>query len=74
MNDTKSRLPTILATSFFTALFLILLFAGGAYWFVSRSYNTSSIVQPPKTIETADPKLNPRRKMSARSRQKNLNY
>jgi len=33
---TRSQLPTILVTSFFTALFLILLFAGGVYWLINE--------------------------------------
>ncbi len=59
---TKSQFPTILATSFITALFLILLFAGGTYWFINRSDGISSIAKPIKSPENANPKPTPRTK------------
>lgn len=59
---TKSSLPTILVTSFFTSFFLIALFAGGAYWFINRSPVTSSISNSIQNADSPVPKLTPRRK------------
>ena len=58
----KSPLPTILLTSFLTALFLFLLLAGGAYWFVNKSTGTSSIDQPAKSPADKNLKPTPRTK------------
>jgi predicted nucleic acid-binding Zn-ribbon protein len=49
---TKSQLPIILITSFFTALFLLLLFAGGAYWLISQK----SINVIPDNLPAGSPK------------------
>jgi len=46
--QTKSRLPTILITSFFAALFLIALFAGGAYWFINKFPEISGVRPTPR--------------------------
>ena len=43
----KSALPTILLTSFFTALFLFLLLAGGAFWFVNQDEINVPPANPP---------------------------
>jgi hypothetical protein len=46
MSETKNQLPTILLTSFFTVLFLLALFAGGAYWLVTRTTDIAPINAP----------------------------
>ena len=43
----KSALPTILLTSFFTALFLFLLLAGGAFWIVNQKVINWVPLNPP---------------------------
>lgn len=58
----KSPLRTILLTSFFTALFLILIFAGGAYWLISQSSDLPLIDRTAKSPENKNPKPTPRHK------------
>lgn len=55
---TKSQLPTILLTSFFTALFLLLLFAGGVYWFIN--YRAINILPAEPTTKENQTKPTPR--------------
>lgn len=52
MSENKSHLPTILLTSFFTALFLLLLFAGGVYWFVNHQATNVFPAEPTKDNQT----------------------
>lgn len=53
---TKSALPTILLTSFFTALFLFLLLAGGVYWLINyRAINIFQAEPSPKVNQTKPP-------------------
>jgi hypothetical protein len=49
---TKNALPTILLTSFFTALFLFLLLAGGTYWFVNQKVINWVPIEPSKVNQT----------------------
>ena len=48
MSEKKNRLPTILLTFFFTALFLLLLFAGGAYWLAPKFPEISGVKPTPR--------------------------
>jgi len=52
MSENKINLPTILLTSFFTALFLLLLFAGGVYWFINHRATNDFPAEPPKDHQT----------------------
>ncbi len=48
----NSPLPTILLTSFFTALFLLVLFAGGVYWFINQKTINVIPDEPAKVNQT----------------------
>lgn len=63
---TKGSLRTIILTSFFTALFLFVLMAGGAYWFVKNSASILPENKPIASSPDSNPKLLPRvKKQSA---------